>query len=31
MLLWQAVPNFERWFGEPPEVDEGTRAAALGR
>ena len=30
MLIWQAVPNFERWFGLPPVVDEGTRRAILG-
>lgn len=30
MLLHQAVPAFERWFGRRPEVDEGSRAAALG-
>ncbi|MFX0542328.1 shikimate dehydrogenase [Roseovarius sp. S4756] len=29
MLLHQAVPGFERWFGERPEVDSATRAAAL--
>lgn len=29
MLLHQAVPGFERWFGERPEVDAATRAAAL--
>jgi shikimate dehydrogenase len=29
MLLHQAVPGFERWFGKRPEVDEETRAAAL--
>ncbi len=29
MLLHQAVPCFERWFGTRPEVDAGTRAAAL--
>lgn len=28
MLLHQAVPAFERWFGKRPEVDEATRAAA---
>lgn len=31
MLLWQAVPNFERWFGEEPIVDEAARKAALGQ
>jgi shikimate dehydrogenase len=29
MLLHQGVPGFERWFGQRPEVDEGTRAAVL--
>lgn len=29
MLLHQAVPGFERWFGTRPEVDSPTRAAAL--
>jgi len=29
MLLHQAVPGFERWFGQRPEVDAATRAAAL--
>ncbi|WP_170606498.1 shikimate dehydrogenase [Ruegeria arenilitoris] len=29
MLLHQAVPGFERWFGLRPEVDEDARAAAL--
>lgn len=29
MLLHQAVPGFERWFGTRPEVDTATRAAAL--
>jgi len=29
MLLHQAVPGFERWFGVRPEVDKATRAAAL--
>lgn len=29
MLLHQAVPAFERWFGERPKVDSATRAAAL--
>ncbi|SCZ72416.1 shikimate dehydrogenase [Epibacterium ulvae] len=29
MLLHQAVPGFERWFGKRPEVDEAARAAAL--
>ena len=29
MLLHQAVPGFERWFGFRPEVDSDTRAAVL--
>lgn len=29
MLLHQAAPGFERWFGHRPEVDEATRAAVL--
>lgn len=29
MLLHQAVPAFERWFGQRPEVDHATRAAVL--
>ena len=29
MLLHQAVPAFERWFGRRPDVDRATRAAAL--
>lgn len=29
MLLHQAVPGFERWFGTRPEVDQATRVAAL--
>ncbi len=29
MLLHQAVPGFERWFGERPTVDSAARAAAL--
>lgn len=29
MLLFQAVPGFERWFGTRPEIDEATRQAAL--
>jgi len=29
MLLHQAVPAFERWFGTRPTVDAATRAAAL--
>ena len=30
MLLHQAAPGFERWFGVRPEVDEPLRAAVLG-
>ena len=30
MLLHQAAPGFERWFGTRPEVDEDTRRAVLG-
>ena len=30
MLLHQAVPGFERWFGKRPEVDDQTRAVILG-
>ena len=30
MLLHQAVPAFERWFGVRPDVDEATRRAVLG-
>ena len=30
MLLHQAVPAFERWFGVRPEVDVDARAAVLG-
>ncbi len=29
MLLHQAVPGFERWFGRRPEVDAALRAAVL--
>lgn len=29
MLLHQAVPGFERWFGVRPTVDDATRQAAL--
>lgn len=29
MLLHQAVPGFERWFGHTPTVDEDLRAAVL--
>ncbi len=31
MLIYQAVPAFERWFGERPAVNEETRRAVLGR
>lgn len=31
MLLHQAAPGFERWFGTRPEVDAETRAAVLGQ
>ncbi|MBO9395336.1 shikimate dehydrogenase [Shimia sp. R9_2] len=30
MLLHQAVPGFERWFGRRPVVDEATRQVVLG-
>ena len=30
MLLYQAAPAFERWFGVRPEVDDAARAAVLG-
>jgi len=30
MLLHQATPGFERWFGVRPEVDETTRDVVLG-
>lgn len=30
MLLHQAVPAFERWFGVRPDVDDATRAAVVG-
>jgi shikimate dehydrogenase len=29
MLLHQAAPGFERWFGHRPDVDDETRAAVL--
>lgn len=31
MLLHQAAPGFERWFGHKPEVTEALRAAVLGK
>lgn len=31
MLLHQAVPGFERWFGIKPEVDDDTRAVVMGQ
>jgi shikimate dehydrogenase len=31
MLLHQAAPGFERWFGARPDVDLATRNAVLGR
>ena len=30
MLLWQAVPGFEAWFGRRPEVDSALREFVLG-
>ena len=30
MLLHQATPGFERWYGQRPEVTDDTRAAVLG-
>ena len=30
MLLHQAAPGFERWFGQRPEVDMSARTAATG-
>ena len=30
MLIHQAVPGFERWFGATPPADEAARRAALG-
>lgn len=30
MLLHQAAPGFQRWFGHAPEVDEALRRAVLG-
>ena len=29
MMIWQAAPGFERWFGQRPEVDEAARLAIL--
>lgn len=29
MLIWQAVPGFERWFGQRPVVDDAVRDAIL--
>ncbi|MFN3145092.1 MAG: shikimate dehydrogenase [Paracoccaceae bacterium] len=29
MLLYQALPGFERWFGKRPEVDDALRRAVL--
>ncbi|WP_417250096.1 shikimate dehydrogenase [Celeribacter sp.] len=31
MLLYQAVPGFERWYGLRPEVDDATRNFVLSR
>ncbi len=31
MLIHQAAPGFERWFGVRPEIDERTRQVVLGR
>jgi shikimate dehydrogenase len=31
MLLHQAAPGFERWFGHRPDVDDATRAAVMGQ
>jgi shikimate dehydrogenase len=29
MLLYQAAPGFERWFGQAPEIDEELRQVML--
>ncbi|MGC9418320.1 MAG: shikimate dehydrogenase [Rhodovulum sp.] len=31
MLLHQAAPGFERWFGHRPDVDDAARAVVLGQ
>ena len=31
MLIHQAAPGFERWFGRRPDVDAAARAAVLGK
>lgn len=31
MLIYQAAPAFERWFGQRPEVDDETRRVVLGK
>ncbi|WP_108483783.1 shikimate dehydrogenase [Oceaniglobus ichthyenteri] len=31
MLIYQAAPAFERWFGTRPEVDSATREVVLGQ
>lgn len=31
MLIYQAAPAFERWFGHRPEVDDEARSVVLGR
>ncbi len=31
MLIYQAAPGFERWFGVRPDVDEETRRVILGQ
>ena len=30
MLIYQAIPAFERWFGHRPKVDDSVRRAVLG-